>query len=407
MRTSFVHIGDAHLQPGPRQEDRLRALDQIIDEGLALETLGAWLWPGDLFHTGAAAKDCNGLDERLQRMARRAPVVICYGNHDSPGDLDGFARLQAPYPIYVIDAPRVVTVPLAGGKACASIFVLPYPHKGGLVAAGVAKGDVVDTAGDLLEPIFMAAAAQLEADRAAGNLTLMIGHVNIAGSIASTGQPNIGKEIELSPRHLDRLGPIYKGFNHIHKAQQLAGAYYAGSICRLNWGEVEPKEYLQIDVDADNVPGVYHRPLHVPPMYHVDGTLTREAFTIERVSGTEWDRTGNGLDWTGCEVRVRYTCKASEKAILDEALVRQPFLGAQRLKVECVVESDRDVRAPEVAAASTLEGKLAAYLHGSPAPGVLAKLDALQRGDDEQLLHAVTARLAELETVAAAVQEAA
>jgi hypothetical protein len=47
--TSLVHIGDVHAAPGPRSADRWRAVDQIIREGLALEQLGAWLIPGDLF----------------------------------------------------------------------------------------------------------------------------------------------------------------------------------------------------------------------------------------------------------------------------------------------------------------------------------------------------------------------
>lgn len=421
MLTSFIHIGDGHLQPGPRQEDRLRALDQIITEGLALPNLGAWLWPGDLFHAGAAARDCNGIDERLQRMAKKAPVVICYGNHDAPGDLDGFARLYAPYPVYVIDRPRVVSVPLAGGHSMASIFVLPYPHKGGLVAAGVAKNDVVPAAADLLEPIFIEAAAQLEKDRAAGNLPLMIGHVNVAGSIASTGQPNIGREIELSPRHLDRLGPIYKGLNHIHKAQDLHGAYYAGSICRLNWGEVEPKSYVVITYDTesraqyrDGIPSmIERRPLDVAPMFHVEGTLSLEdGFVLGNGYDvvTDSHEIGNRYmtrDWKGCEVRVRYRCKSSEKAVLDEARVRAPFTDAARLKVECLVDLDRDVRAPEVAAATTLEGKLVAYLHAPLADGLRFKLAALEAGDDEQILRDVTARLSELETASVAVQEVA
>ena len=50
--TSLVHIGDLHAAPGPRDADRYRALDQIIGEGLALEHMGAWLWPGDLFDAG-------------------------------------------------------------------------------------------------------------------------------------------------------------------------------------------------------------------------------------------------------------------------------------------------------------------------------------------------------------------
>ena len=46
MTTSFVHIGDFHAAPGPRNADRYRALVQILKAGFALPDLGAWLWPG-------------------------------------------------------------------------------------------------------------------------------------------------------------------------------------------------------------------------------------------------------------------------------------------------------------------------------------------------------------------------
>jgi hypothetical protein len=36
--TTFVHIGDFHAGPGPRNADRYRALDQIIREGEAIAT---------------------------------------------------------------------------------------------------------------------------------------------------------------------------------------------------------------------------------------------------------------------------------------------------------------------------------------------------------------------------------
>jgi DNA repair exonuclease SbcCD nuclease subunit len=67
-------------------------------------------------------------------MADAAPVVIIYGNHDRPGDLDGFANLKAGHPIYVIDRPHVLVLRLAT-QQMAAIFCLPYPQKAGLVAA--------------------------------------------------------------------------------------------------------------------------------------------------------------------------------------------------------------------------------------------------------------------------------
>jgi DNA repair exonuclease SbcCD nuclease subunit len=400
--TRLVHIGDFHAAPGPRTADRYGALDQIIAHGLVLSTmgqLGGWLWPGDLFDALSTIEDRNAIDERLVVMAEHGPVVICDGNHDRPGDLAGFARLTGKFPILVISRPQTVRIQLATGEH-ASIFVLPYPQKAVLVGAGVAPGDVVSTAADVLEPIFMQAAAELEAARAAGDLTLMIGHVNVAGAIASTGQPNVGREIELNPNHLDRLGNIPKLLNHIHKPQTIAGAHYAGSVCRMDYGEIEEKRFLVAsfydeDTDIDSFP------LVVPPMFHVDGMLSRTGFTVDSFDETndaEIHRRLAAHDWKGGDVRCRYRYRASEKSVLDEQTVRDLFAGALRLKVEGVSVPDRELRAPEVAAAKTLPEKLAAMRKQDALPVSIAeKLAWLERADADRLLVDVADRIKAIE----------
>lgn len=377
MRTRFPHIGDLHAGPGPRNADRYRALDQIIVECLTTmpkAELGAWLWPGDLNHGRMTIEDRNALATRLLAMGNTAPVVLCYGNHDLPGDLDVFAKLRTTYPILVVSTPQVISLYLDNG-AHVSLFVLPYPTKAGLVALGIAKPDVIDAAADALDAICGNAAAQLEVARDNGALTLMVGHVNVGGSITSAGQPNIGREIELSARHLDQFGAIYKGLNHIHKAQEIAGAWYAGSVCRLNWGEIEEKSYIVATYDdtvielepGDSRWSVERRPIDVPPMYHVEGTLTRDGFTPDATSPMH-------LFWGGREVRVRYRYLQSERGLADPACIRNLFAGAVRLELEPIAVPDRQLRAPEVAAARTLPEKFTAYC----AVSGVALTDALQ-----------------------------
>lgn len=380
MNLTFVHIGDLHKQPGPRGADVLRALDSIIDECIGLKTVAAWLIPGDLFHQRSTPEDRNALADRLLGMTNVAPVILCDGNHDAPGDLAIFGRLKGAWPVYVVSTPYVLDVALPFGQI-ASLFVLPYPTKGGLVAAGVAPDDVVDTAADPLEAIFTQAAAQLREAEQRGHLTLMIGHVNVGGAITSSGQPNIGREIEISARHLDLLGDVYKGLNHIHVAQDIAGASYAGSVCRLNWGEVEAKSYTVVHYEqgvsfehkGHGAPRwdytVARRPIDVAPMYHVEGVLTRESFTWHVVGdlitlGTD-EATGITVDWTGADVRVRYAFAASERGLVDVERVRREFEGARTLLLEPVAVPDRQLRAPEIVAATTPAAKFEAYCHAS------------------------------------------
>lgn len=404
--TSLVHIGDFHAAPGPRNADRYRALDQIIAEGSALPHLGAWLWPGDLFDAASYSDDRNAIDQRIQRMAAVAPVLICYGNHDRPGDLDGFGRLDAEHPIYVFDRPHVHFFRLAT-REMAACFVLPYPHKSGLVSAGVAVGDVVETAGDLLEPIFMAAADRITQAREQGLLVFMIGHVNVAGAVASTGQPNVGREIELNPKHLERLGRIPKLLNHIHKPQEIAGVHYAGSVCRLSYGEIEPKRWLEVGVelgswggfggdgpedgDERQVYDLLSHPIDVAPMFQIEGRLSpsRFAVDVDQVAD-EIKRRIVAHDWAGCDVRVRYEYLASEKSSCDIETVRALFAGALRLKLEGVAILDRELRSPAVAAAKTIPDKLAAYMGLEALPAsTAAKVDLLLSLQSPEALAAI------------------
>lgn len=392
MSTSFVHIGDFHAAPGPRNADRYRALEQILAEGSCLPDLGAWLWPGDLNHARMAIEDRNRLAETLMDMGRIAPVVLCYGNHDLPGDLEVFAHLRSRHRIYVVDRPQVLRLELATGRM-ASVFVLPYPSKAGLVASGVTPNQVVETGADCFEPIFLHSAAQLAVAREAGDLTLMIGHINVAGAVLSNGQPNVGHELQLNPRHLDRLGPIPKLLNHIHKPQEIAGAIYAGSVCRLDYGEVEEKRYLVVTCEA----GVYDiasQPIAIAPMFHIDGRLSRDGFTWELAGDQSMPHDGAAIDWSGADLRVRVTYRASEKPALAFERVATEFAGALRLKIETIAEPDRELRAPEVAAAKTLPEKLAAYRKEPTLPASLEqKLVQLISLNQEQLLAFVATTL--------------
>jgi len=391
---TFLHVGDVHLQAGhPRNADRLASLDQIVDDGLRLERLAAWLIPGDLFHARSSVTDRNDLAERLALMATKAPVVLVRGNHDQPGDLDIFARLKTAWPIYLATRPGVITVPLPTG-AIAAIACLPYPDKFGLVAAGVAPGEVVPTAGELLDVICMQLAHELEAVAHITRIPLFAGHANIRGAIASTGQPQIGLEIELDQAILARLPAVYCALNHIHKPQEVGAGVYAGSIAAMDHGETEAKSYVVLEVAQSATGWVAtwtRQPLRTPPMFHVDGTLTRTGF---QCAAQEDQRDS----WAGCDVRVRYTYKASEKALLDDGVIRQLFGSALRLKVEAVAQPDRELRAPAVAAAKTLPEKLAAYRQVEQLePSVTEKLSALERHDPAALLVDVAATITAIE----------
>lgn len=390
-----LHIGDIHLAPGPRNADRRDALEQILGTAGVLRQRGelACVWiPGDLFHAEATDDDRNWLGDFLQRMADRAPVVITQGNHDRPGALYLFGKLDAVFPIHVIDAPRVIHVVGATGLAL-EMFCLPYPHKAGLVGAGVAHDAIAGEAAQRLDAIFLDAAAQLERSMTVGDAIAFNGHLNIGGAISSIGQPQIGREIELSPLLLARLPfRCAKALNHIHKHQELCGAVYAGSIARLDFGENEPKGFVEwIYDDGARTWSWAFRPLEVPRQLLINGQLTTAGFLFD--SGED-----AALDVAGADVRVRYTFRQAEAGLLNLDALRAQFAAARSLKLDPIAIVERELRAPAIADAPTLDAKAEAFcdLNGIDwTASLAAKLTALQAPDGAALLTQLAAELAQ------------
>jgi DNA repair exonuclease SbcCD nuclease subunit len=403
MRARFAHIGDAHLGPhDTRNTDRLAALDQILDEVLAehaVRPLSAWLWPGDVNHRRMSIDDRNALIARAQQMASIAPVIIAYGNHDVPGDLDFLAALRTTWPVRVLARPEVIRVHLAtGGEAV--MFVLPYPHRFGLVGAGVPHDLIPGHARAALDLLFAQAASELAVGRRDGCVPLMIGHVNVGGSILANGQPNIGQEIELDPTLLQRLGPIYVGLNHIHKAQTIGGAHYAGSVCRLDWGETDEKRYVVVDaVEVGEDAWQYRvtsRAIAVAPMFHVEGFLSPQAFALAEGSPADVVDRFERRDWTACEVRVRYRFDAAQKSAIDDGIIRELFATAARLTLDPIAERTRAIRAAEIVAAQSLEEKVQAFVRAAGVdwrPSLETKLTQLQSPDGVAFLTEIESSL--------------
>jgi Calcineurin-like phosphoesterase len=441
-------IGDTHIQPGhARNADRLAAFDAAIAGGLALPHLAAWVHLGDVYHAQSAPADRLAVANRFIQMAERAPVIVVNGNHGHELDSYMLERLRAAHPISVVSQPSLLHV---GGVLFA---VLPYPSKATMVAAGATREAQVRVAHDAFDLLALADAGG-QIWQAFEGPRMVVGHLTIAGAVTSVGQPLVAAELEMDPMTLQRYGAVPKIFGHIHKHQQINDAVYVGSCCRMDWGETERKGWVQVDFTKTRlhgdvlavyggVPWVHQwifNELPVPPMYHVEGTLTRDSFDwnvrkgqdgpsdhppaarvpcpdcggqhplvnnslFEDVTVDELPlcRTCNGqgelVDWTGCDVRVRARYAQSERAVLSNVSARigRMFHGARHLELEMVAVSQRELRAPEVAAAVTLPEKLQAWsrLTGTPWSGEIERCagQLLSSDDGDAVVNDVQTRL--------------
>lgn len=128
-------------------------------------------------------------------------------------------------------------------------------------------------------------------------------------------------------------------------------------------------------------------PISTPPLYHVDGTLSRDGFSYRVTDGKSETEVERPASWRGAHVRVKYRFNKSERSVLSDAVVLAEFAEAEHLKTEPIAVMDREVRAPEVVNARTLADKLAAALKTPTlSAGLSDKLARLDRGDGPGLL---------------------
>jgi DNA repair exonuclease SbcCD nuclease subunit len=421
-------IGDTHLQSTHwRNADRIRAFAEAIDAASKLPQLAAIVHMGDVFHTTSTPEDRLAVADLVQRAADLAPFLEVEGNHGRQKDTNIYARLRSKHEIRVVTAPEIVRL---GGV---SFAVLPYPSKAAMVAAGATREAQVQISHDAFDLMAMVDGAAFERE---SGPKMVVGHLTIRGAVTSVGQPLVAVELEMDPTTLARYGDCPKVFGHIHKHQVVGDAVYVGSSCRMDWGETERKGWLLVEFRNDRAATPWRHSwkfneLAIPAMYHVQGTLTRDAFLwevrkgpdgatdepptaryIRAVKPTHGELAGDLLsiacdfveseqvvDWTGCDVRVRAKYPQSERAVIGDARARIAalFQNARHLEIEISAVPDRQLRAPEVAAAVTVDEKLKAMarLDGSEWSGEIARCTALLMSteDGDAVVADVEARL--------------
>ena len=370
-----VIIGDVHLRDDEFNPHRMRILEDLAERFAqpVEERAGVWVLLGDLNHALMRIADRNFLTGFLRELVRTGPVVIVRGNHDRIGDLDVFARLipethlvYAPTTFYCLDdkggrarlSRRVDGATVNGFR----LRVLPYIDR---------KPSDADVPARFDELIGQWDADCLEAQR---HGAMTVGHMNVAGALASTGQPQIGREFELSQAHVEllaRQGPVFMG--HIHKPQFVGSAVMVGSVCQQDWGEEgEEKRIVVYDSSIDE-PGKHaHQVVPVPgPKMLTVSTYTNPDGTIQ-TAGMPVD------DWPS-HLRVRVGYNPVGQPPDFEALRRQ-IPSDVRVKFVGVPDEVGEVRCREIAEASDLDDKVAAYcaVQGIEfTPALAARLDDL------------------------------
>mgnify|MGYP000119511684 FL=1 len=317
---------------------------------------------GDVFERKSTPAERNAVARWVRSVTDQCPMVIVRGNHDALGDLAIYARLSTRHPVIVEEGCGAYRVDTARGPV--AVAAIGWPRKAELIAIAEEPGDAGQLANEMLQSILRGLAEELEA---CAGPRILAAHALVTGSVTSTGQPLVGHDMTLDLSELALARADLYALGHIHLPQDWkigdAPVVYPGSPRRTSFGEIEDKSFVVADFDGRKLVGWTRVQTPCAPML-----FGQDEWGVSEEGTAGWLVGWDGIDpdhVAGAEIRLRYlvdpdqreAAKVSAGAFREDLLAR----GAARVQVEAEVRAAQRARAPEVAKATTLEGKLTAY----------------------------------------------
>jgi DNA repair exonuclease SbcCD nuclease subunit len=358
MPIRFCHAGDFHLDEDRYFADTAQCLEWFVADAIR-SNVDLFVINGDLTTYKATIKERNTWVDRLVEMANHAPVILVAGNHGAEleGDLYVFGRAKGKHPIYLCTEPRFIEV----GEA--SIAVFPYPRKAEMAGNEHSLGEAFARQLGEFNQHF---------EQRPGSYKLFFGHFGVAGARVSSGQPLVGRCAEYPVDPLRGLKAQYVGLSHVHLRQQLAPrVWYAGSLSRCDYSEVEDKGYHLVTLNApDLCPDLSDLTIEFRP------SPTRQMIELHAIYQDGELRLPNNLDpltLKGSRVKLVVTVPNGSDHLLSreqQDSLRARLLAANPAELKVKIEHDADISAEPapIAAAHSAEEKLRAYwiMKGSP-----------------------------------------
>jgi DNA repair exonuclease SbcCD nuclease subunit len=358
MPLRFAHAGDFHLDEDHYFADTAQCLEWFVADAIRA-SVDLFVIYGDLTTYKATIKERNFWVDRLVEMANHAPVILVAGNHGAEleGDLYVFGRARGTHPIYLCSEPEFIEL----GKAAVAVF--PYPRKAAMAGIEHGLGETFAWQLDEFNRRF---------EQRPGCYKLFFGHFGVTGARVSSGQPLVGRCAEYPLDPLRSLQAQYVGLSHIHLRQQLASRiWYAGSLSRCDYSEVEDKGYNLVTL---NTPGLCLDLSDLDVEFRV--SPTRGMIELHAVYEDGELRLPDNLDLATLKdsrVKVVVTAPSGSHRLLSREQqedLREKLLAANPAELKVKIEHDADLPAEPapIAAARSAEEKLRAYwaMKGSP-----------------------------------------
>ena len=352
------HCGDIHVEEDRYFGDTAQCLEWFVEDSVHANT-NLFVVDGDLTTYKQTIKERNLWVEALIQMGNHAPVILVAGNHgkELDGDLHVLARAKAAHPIYLCTEPEFIDL----GEA--SVAVFPYPRKAEMAGNEDSLGKAFARQLDEFNRRF---------EQRPGCYKLFFGHFGVAGARVSSGQPLVGRCAEYPLDPLRSLKAQYVGLSHIHLRQELAPrVWYAGSLSRCDYSEVEDKGYHLVTLNAPEL-----RPDLSDLDIEFRVSPTRRMVELRAVYENGELRLPDNLDpltLKDSRVKVVVTVPNGPDHVLSREQqdnLKEKLLAANPTELKVKIEHDAELPAEPapIAAARSAEEKLRAYwtMKGSP-----------------------------------------
>jgi DNA repair exonuclease SbcCD nuclease subunit len=377
MPFKFCHSGDYHLEEDRYFDDTAHCIEWFIEDGIKHGT-NLFVLNGDLTTYKQTIRERKFWVDAIIQMARHAPVLLIAGNHgkELENDLYPLAKVKGKHPVHLCTEPGFIELDQT------LIAVFPYPHKEEFAGAGE-NGSLAQAFIEKLQEF------NQHFEQRQDSYRLFFGHFGVAGARVSTGQPLVGRCAEYPLEPPLNLRAQYVGLSHIHLRQQLGPrVWYAGSLSRCDYSEVEEKGYNLVTLNSPNL-----SPDLSDLKVEFRMSPTRRMVELQAVYENGELRLSEDLDPTKLkDSRVKVVVRVPDGP--DHLLSREQqenlkekllAAGLAELKVKIEHDAEAFVDSAPIAVARSAEEKLRAYWATKGLP---------DRNRQERLL----AKLAELET---------
>ena len=366
--TQILLLADNQRDPQSRAAEHDRVLDHVA--GL-VETMkpDAVAHSGDWTERRPTHEDREYLFGWIRRVARVCPIVGVEGNHEEPGFCDEFAHLDVERPVDVATTPRVVQ---AGGVA---FGLCPWPRRERLrqwLGRPAATGDVDELANELLLDVLRGLGAELARDAAPDMPRVLVIHAEPAEYKLGADQPmHVAQGMRVAIEDMVQLtGCDLVACGHIHRPDTFivprgdgvdVPVLLIGSPRRTAYaaGELEEKGIVLVTFNG-RTPTWQRIPTPSTPMQLVEAT-----WRDGEIGPNLYFDADPPVIAQGSEVRLRYTVPSDQREAARAKAAKfveswRVHSGAAEVKLDEVVLPVSVARAPEVAAAPTVAGKLSA-----------------------------------------------